>query len=104
MTYLTIVSCSLPSIYLLFAHPLSQIKGTIIGADKAKLSQTRPNILKPNFLTGFERIETQNLSKAQALGALPAVAVLIITIVGANLAKKSYSQTSCVLLHNPQIR
>ena len=37
-------------------------------------------------MTGFERIETQNVGKAQAMGALPAVAVLIITIVGANLA------------------
>ena len=35
----------------------------------------------PIFLTGcflLERIETQNLGKAQALGALPAVAALLI--------------------------
>ena len=45
----------------------------------ANLSQARPNILTQIFLTGCflqERIETQNLGKAQAFGALPAVAVL----------------------------
>ena len=44
----------------------------------ANLSQARPNIL-PIFLTvcfSKESIETQNLVKAQALGALPAVAAL----------------------------
>ena len=43
------------------------------------LSQARPNILPQISLTSCflsERIETQNLGKAQALGALPAVAPL----------------------------
>ena len=43
------------------------------------LSQARPNILSQLFLIGCflqEHIETQNLGKAQALGALPAVATL----------------------------
>ena len=38
----------------------------------------------PNFLTSCflqERIETQNLGKAQALGALPAVAPLYIVVL-----------------------
>ena len=45
----------------------------------ANLSQARPNILTQIFLTGCflqERIETQNLGKAQALWALPTVAPL----------------------------
>ena len=44
------------------------------------LSQARPNILPQISLTDCflkERIETQNLGKAQSLGALPAVAPLV---------------------------
>ena len=52
----------------------------IYRAATANSSQTRPNILPQIFLTGCffcERIETQNLGKAQALEALPAVAPLL---------------------------
>ena len=51
----------------------------------ANLSQARPNILPQNFLTGcflYKRIESQNLGKAQALGALPAMAALGYVING----------------------
>ena len=44
--------------------------------DLANLSQARPNIPPQIFLTRV-LIETQNLGKAQALAALPAVATMI---------------------------
>ena len=53
----------------------------VLGRDAtAKLSKARTNILPQFFLTCcflLERIETQNLGKAQALVALPAVAALL---------------------------
>ena len=55
----------------------------------ANLSQARPNILPQIFLTSCflqERIETQNLGKAQALGALPAVAHLIAMFESADVS------------------
>ena len=58
--------------------PIKPRSGASNRAATENLSQVRPNILHPNFLTIcflYERIETQNLGKAQALGALPAVAL-----------------------------
>ena len=40
------------------------------------MSQARPNIL-PHFFFLYKRVETQNLGKAHALGALPAVAAYL---------------------------
>ena len=50
----------------------------LFRAAMANLSQARPNIL-PQFFWLVVSIETQNLGKAQALGALPAVAALLHT-------------------------
>ena len=52
----------------------------------ANLSQTRPNILPQIFCFLYEHIETQNLGKAQALGALPAVTPLYVVIRPGNRA------------------
>ena len=53
-------------------------------AATVNFSQTRPNILPQFFLTGCflqDRIETQNLGKAQDLGAFSAVAALLASLL-----------------------
>ena len=48
---------------------------------QSKFEPDKAQYSTPNFFTGccflWERIETQNLGKAQALGALPAMAALM---------------------------
>ena len=80
---------------------LTQSRGATV-----KLSQARPNILPQNFLTGcflYKRIESQNLGKAQALGALPALAPLqrqdIFTRILSELKLNEGNRLQSVKLH-----
>ena len=57
------------------------------------LSQARPNILPQIFLTGCflqVSIETQNLGKAQALGAFPAVTRMTQIITSVKLCSREF--------------